>query len=377
MPSLKKTSNKKIIKVAEPITGLKEFNAIKNIIISGKYVSGSNVKLFEEKFSKKFNHKYSVALNSGTAALHCALISLGIKANDEVIVPAISFASTATSVLHNGSKPIFCDVSLENYCLDPEDLKNKISKKTKALIITHFTGNCCDMDKISKIVKENKILLIEDCAQAHGSKYKGKYVGNFGDAACYSFYATKHLTTGEGGMVVFKNAKHAEMAKKIRNHGLIDRNNHVLVGYNYRMNELQARIGIVQLSRFEKLKTKRIMNSKYLIRKISNNKKLKWLSPQSLEKKIVHTFFWCPFFINKEKIKLQKLKKHLLNKGIEIRERYEFPLYKQKIFKKFHKKNLKNAELLAGNIFGLPNHHLLKKSELDYIISCLEKFSNK
>lgn len=123
MPSLKKTSNKKIIKVAEPITGLKEFNAIKNIIISGKYVSGSNVKLFEEKFSKKFNHKYSVALNSGTAALHCALISLGIKANDEVIVPAISFASTATSVLHNGSKPIFCDVSLENYCLDPEDLK--------------------------------------------------------------------------------------------------------------------------------------------------------------------------------------------------------------------------------------------------------------
>ena len=112
------------------------------------------------------------------------------------------------------------------------------------------------MDKILKIVKENKILLIEDCAQAHGGKYKGKYVGNFGDAACYSFYATKHLTTGEGGMVVFKNIKHAEMAKKIRNHGLIDRNNHVLVGYNYRMNELEARIGLVQLSRFEKLNKK-------------------------------------------------------------------------------------------------------------------------
>ena len=229
----KKTLNKKKIKVAESITDLEEYRAIKNIILSGNYVSGANVKLFEQKFSKKFNHNNAVAVNSGTAALHCALIALGIKPKDEVIVPSISFGSTATCVLHNGSKPVFCDVSLENYCLDPEDLLSKITKKTKALIVTHFTGNSCDMDKICKIVKKKNIKLIEDCAQAHGTKYKGKYVGNFGDAACYSFYATKHLTTGEGGMVVFKNKKHSVIAKKIRNHGLMDRNNHDIVGYNY------------------------------------------------------------------------------------------------------------------------------------------------
>ena len=125
MQILKKALNNKKIKVAESITDFKEYKAIKNIILSGNYVSGSNVKLFEEKFSKKFNHKNSVALNSGTAALHCALIALGIKKNDEVIVPSISFASTATAVLHNGSKPVFCDVEFSSYCLDPEDLKKK------------------------------------------------------------------------------------------------------------------------------------------------------------------------------------------------------------------------------------------------------------
>ncbi|MDA9696706.1 DegT/DnrJ/EryC1/StrS family aminotransferase [Candidatus Pelagibacter sp.] len=377
MQILTKTLSNKKIKVAESITDFKEYKAIKKIILSGNYVSGSNVKLFEEKFSKKFNHKNSVALNSGTAALHCALISLGIKKKDEVIVPSISFASTATSVLHNGSKPVFCDVEFGSYCLDPEDLKKKINSKTKAVILTHFTGNCCDMDKILKILKNKKIFLIEDCAQAHGSKYKQKYVGNFGDAACYSFYATKHLTTGEGGMVVFKKKRYADIAKKIRNHGLVDRNNHELIGYNYRMNELEAKIGIIQLSKFEKFKRKRIFNSKYLIKKISKNKKLQWLTPQIINKNVVHTFFWCPFFINNKKIKLKSLKNYLLKKGIEIRERYDFPLYKQKIFKKYNKKILKNAELLAGNIFGLPNHHLLKKKELNYIVSSLEDYTKK
>tara|TARA_B100002019_G_C21235199_1_gene582324 strand:- start:137 stop:1270 length:1134 start_codon:yes stop_codon:yes gene_type:complete len=373
----KNTLNKKKIKVAESITDIQEYKAIKNIILSGNYVSGNNVKLFEQKFSKKFNHFNSVAVNSGTAALHCALIALGIKPKDEVIVPSISFGSTATCVLHNGSKPVFCDVSLENYCLNPDDLLSKITKKTKALIVTHFTGNSCEMDKICKIVKEKKIKLIEDCAQAHGTKYKDKYVGNFGDAACYSFYATKHLTTGEGGMVVFKNKKHSNIARKIRNHGLMDRNNHEIVGYNYRMNELQARIGIVQLNKFEKLKKIRIQNSKYLINNILTNQRLRWLTPQKFNKNVEHTYFWCPFYINNIKINLKDLKNFLNKKNIEIRERYDFPLYRQKIFKKFFKKKLNNSEILAGRIFGLPNHHLLKKKDLDFIISSLEEFKIK
>ena len=162
------------IKVARTSTGIEEYRKIKNVILSGKFVSGKNVLKFEQNFSKYLGLKYGVAFNSGTAALHSALNALGLKKYDEVIVPSISFMSSATSILQQNCTPIFCDVNLDTYCIDVEDLKRRITKKTKAIIVVHFAGNACDMKEIIKIAKKNKLFIIEDCAQAHGTTYKNK-----------------------------------------------------------------------------------------------------------------------------------------------------------------------------------------------------------
>ena len=370
------------IKVARTSTGIEEYRKIKNVILSGKFVSGKNVLKFEQNFSKYLGLKYGVAFNSGTAALHSALNALGLKKYDEVIVPSISFMSSATSILQQNCTPIFCDVNLDTYCIDVEDLKRRITKKTKAIIVVHFAGNACDMKEIIKIAKKNKLFIIEDCAQAHGTTYKNKKVGTFGNIACFSFYATKHMTTGEGGILCTNSKTISAISKSFRNHGMIDRDTHKTLGYNYRMNEISAVIGLEQLKKLDKINSKRIKNSKYLLSKL---KKIdgKWFEAQDFNSNIKHTYFWCPIKIIDKKVNLDKVKKKLLQKGIEIRSRYKSPLYKQAVIQNlkiqssqnYKKLHLPNAEKLAGNIFGLPNHHDLKKKELDYIVESIKNIN--
>ena len=365
-----------MLKVAIPITGKDEYKALKQVVYSGKFVSGKIVKKFEGEYAKFVGTKYAVALNSGTAALHAALSSLGLKKGDEVIVPAISFVSSATAVLHQGCTPVFCDVDISNYCMSPESFKKKITKKTKAVIPVHFTGSSCDMSKILRIAKKNNIKVIEDCAQAHGTKIQGKNVGTFGDISCFSFYATKHMTTGEGGILCTNSKKIYNFCKSFRSHGLVDRDTHKFLGYNYRMGELNAAIGRVQLKKIKKFNAKRIKNSIYLINKLKKHKNHgKLFEVQEPKKHIYQKYFWCPIRILKN-LSLQSVKNKLKKKGIEIRSRYKYPLYKQKVFQNLKITNsqnsrrlyLPNAEKLSGNIFGLPNHYKLKKKNLDYII---------
>lgn len=382
MQNLKRNLTK-VIKVSVPYIGIKEYRAVKPIFISGKFVSGKNVKHFEEKFSKYINTKYACAVNSGTAALHTALRCLNLKKNDEVIVPAISFMSTATSVIQNGNIPIFCDVNLSDYCLDVSDLKKKITKKTKAIIVVHFTGNVCDMDKIIQIAKNKKIKIIEDCAQSHGSKYKGERVGSFGDISCFSFYATKHMTTGEGGILCHNNKTYDQISKQFINHGLKNRDEHEILGFNYRMNEMSAVIGLEQLKNLDKFNKVRIKNSLKIINEL---KKIKqdWFEIQELKKNCQHTFFWLPIRIKNKKIKLSSIIKYFRDNGVELRHRYKYPLYKHPLFKKiknssqnYSKVFLKNSEMLAGNIFGLPNHYKLKKKEINLIVDLMKNLEHQ
>lgn len=366
-----------MIKVAIPTTGKEEYKALKSVIFSGKFVSGKLVNLFEKEYSKFIGTKYAVALNSGTAALHASLSSLGLKKGDEVIVPAISFVSSATAILHQGCVPIFCDVDINNYCMCPKSFKEKITKKTKAVIPVHFGGSSCNMLEIKKIAKKNKIKIIEDCAQAHGTKFNNIKVGAFGHVSCFSFYATKHMTTGEGGILCTNDKKIYDYCKSFRNHGMINRDTHARLGYNYRMSELNASIGRVQLKKLNKMNNRRVKNSIYLL---NNLKKLKshntWFKTQDKIMNIYHTYFWCPIRILSDRITLEQVKNKLNLKGIEIRSRYKYPLYKQKVFQQLNLKNsqnykklyLKNAEALSGKIFGLPNHYKLSKKNLDYII---------
>jgi perosamine synthetase len=378
--------------VAQPFVGEEEVKAAREVILSGKYISGEKVKEFEDKFADFIGTKHAVAVNSGTAALHLSLSAFGIGPGDEVIVPPLTFFSTVSSILHQNAIPVFADIDMDNYCLDPEDMKRKITRRTKAVIPVHLYGNSADMSKIINFSKTKGIKVIEDCAQAHGTEFNRQKVGSLGDTGCFSFFATKNMTTGEGGMITTNDKEIAQRCRLIRNHGMSSRDDHILLGYNYRMNEIAAAIGIVQLNRLDQLNQIRICNSKYLIENLKN---INWIKVPKLSKNVKHTFFWCPIFIDEEKLNLsvKELISYLKDKNIEVRHRYWKPLYKQKLFidKSTYPKEcpfncmhsvkridyskiyLSNAEKISGKLIGLPNHPKLSKNDLKYIIKTLKE----
>jgi len=379
------------IKVAEPSVGEGETKAVAQVLRSGYYVQGSNVRKFEEKFAGYIGTKHAIATNSGTAALHIALAAAGIGTGDEVIVPALTFFSTASSVIHNNAIPIFADIDSEVYCLDPKDMEKRVSDKTKAVIPVHLYGHPAEMDSIMEIAEDCDLLVVEDAAQAHGAEYKGKRVGSFGHVGCWSFFATKNMTTGEGGMITTNDSNIAEKARIIRSHGMTSRDDHTVLGYNYRMNEISAAIGLVQLSKLDKLNEIRTKNSMYLLKGLEG---VEWLNLPRIKPYVKHAFFWCPVQVNEEKLgmKTKDLITKLRERGVEVRHRYVAPLYKQPMLlnqdaypKKcpfscpfygrkidYSQFNCPNAEKIAGKMIGLPNHTGLKRKELKTVISTVK-----
>lgn len=379
------------IKVAEPSVGEEEIKAVAEVLRSGYYVQGPNVRKLEKKFAKYIGTKYAIATNSGTAALHIVLAAAGIGTGDEVIVPALTFFSTATSVIHNNAIPIFADIDSEIYCLDPNDAEKRITDKTKAVVPVHLYGHPAEMDSIMEIAEAHNLLVIEDAAQAHGADYKGKKVGSIGQAGCWSFFATKNMTTGEGGMITTNDSDIAEKARIIRSHGMTSRDDHIILGYNYRMNEISAAIGLVQLSKLDKLNEIRTKNSMYLLKGLEG---VEWLNLPRIKPYVKHAFFWCPVRVDEEKLgmKTKDLIAKLRERGVEVRHRYVAPLYRQPMLlnQNAHPKkcpfscpfygrkidysqfNCPNAEKIAGKMIGLPNHPKLAKKQLEKVISVIK-----
>ena len=247
-----KLKNKKFIPVSIPHVEFDDIKAINSVLKKGWISSdGPEVKSFEKKFSKKLNRKYSIAVSNGTAALEIAIKSLGIKKNDEVIIPNFTIISNALAVIKQNAKPVLIDCDLTTWNMKVEDIEKKINKKTKALLVTHIYSFANDMDKIVKICKKYKIFLIEDAAEVIGLKYKNKLCGSFGDLSTFSFYANKQVTTGEGGMISTNNLSLYNKCKSLRNlcFGKSQRFNHDDIGWNYRITNIQATLGISQLKR--------------------------------------------------------------------------------------------------------------------------------
>ena len=384
--------SEKSIKVAVPITGEEEAAAVKEVILSGSFVSGKNVAKFEEEFASYIGVNAAAAVNSGTAALHIALALLNIGPGDEVIVPPLTFMSTITAVFHQNAIPVFADIDKDSFCISPEDIRKRITTRTKAIIPVHLYGNSAEMDEIMRIAEEYNLYVIEDCAQAHGTEYNGTKVGSIGHIGVFSFFATKHMTTGEGGIITSNNEDWVKKARIIRNHGLINRDDHVCLGYNYRMDEMAAAMGLVQLRKLDYFNKQRIKNSFFLLNKLSNETP-KWFCMPKLSKNIKHTFFWCPLVVNTENgFSAKDVVGKLKEKGVEVRQRYHEPLYKQKVILNYSpytngcpftcqpesnipdykSLNLPNAEALAGNIIGLPNHPKLTKEDLSFIVSAIK-----
>ena len=231
-------------------------DAVKSTWISslGKYIDE-----FEHNFARFCDAEFAVAVSNGTVAIHLALVCLGIKKGDEVIVPDLSFIATANAILHAGATPVFADIDPFNYCLDPEDVVNKITDKTKAIMPVHLYGHPADMESLIKIAKDYNLLLIEDAAEAHGATINGKRVGSFGDCATFSFYGNKNFTTGEGGMISTNDIELYNKLKFLRDHGMSKEKRywHTELGYNYRMTNIQAALGCAQLERADEIMSKR------------------------------------------------------------------------------------------------------------------------
>ena len=339
---------------------------------------GRFVKEFEKNFSKFNSRKYGIAVSSGTAALEVALKSLNLKKGTEVIIPAFSIISTALCVIKCNLKPVLVDCSLSTWNVETEAVIKKISKRTSAIILTHIYGLPVDLDKIIKIAKKKNIKIIEDAAEVIGLKYKKKNCGSFGDLSTFSFYANKHITTGEGGMIVTNNKNLYLKCKSLRNlafsNSYFDRYNHDDIGWNYRMTNLQAALGCGQLKNINKIiKRKREIGNLYYNNLKNNNKIILQQNKNSYSNNIYWVF---GILLNKNcKIKRDILMKKLLKNKIDTRP-FFLSMNKQSIFKKmklFKRDKMTNSDYLSKNGFYLPSGLALKNVEIKYICSVINK----
>ncbi len=259
----------KSISLAKPQITHSERKAVNRVLKSLSLAQGPEVKSFEGEFSKIVGDRECVAVNSGTSALHLSLIALGIGPGDEVIVPSFTFAATANVVSLVGASPIFVDIDPKTYCLQPELIKNAITSKTKAIIVVHLYGLPADMKNICQIAKDHALLVVEDAAQAHMASVEGKMVGTFGDAAAFSFYPTKNMTSGEGGMIVLRESDNARTCRLLRNQGMEKRYQNEVPGFNLRMTDIHAAIGRVQLKKLPEMTEKRLQNAAFLSENLS------------------------------------------------------------------------------------------------------------
>ena len=364
-----------MIPVAEPCLGEEELKNVIEAVKSGWISSkGKFIEEFEGGFAKYCGVKYGVATANGTAALHLALKSLGIGKNDEVIVPTLTFVATANAVTYCNAKPVFVDSHPEYWCIDPEKIEEKVTKNTKAIIVVHLYGHPCDMDWIMDIAEDKGLYVIEDCAEAHGAEYKGKKVGSFGDIACFSFYGNKIITTGEGGMCVTNNEGLAERMRLLRDHGMSRHRKywHDIVGFNYRMTNLQAAIGVAQLRKLDEFIEKKRQIARWYAEELKEleEKELIKLHPEMPWAKCIH-WMYSILIENKAKIGRDELMKKLEGKGIETRP-FFIPMHILPIHKR--DKRFPVAEKLAREGVNLPSSVKLDRKDVEIIVDCLRRF---
>jgi len=360
------------IPIARPIIGSEEIKVVGEVLSSGMLVQGEAVKRFEDAFSNYLNVKHAVAVSNGTVSLDLALKALDLQPEDEVISPAFTFIATANSILYQGAKPIFVDVDERTFNIDPEDLKEKISPKTKAVVGVHLYGQPFDVNAVKQICDDNNIILVEDCAQAHGAEYDGKKVGSFG-IGCFSFYPTKNMTTGEGGMITTSDDALASKLQLLRNHGDTGKYNHILIGYNYRMMNLQGAMGLVQLKKLDKFNRMRINNAKFL----NENIGIKGLTIPFRAENVKHVYNQYVIKVEEEfPAAREKLMEYLQSKGIGTAIHYPKPIYRQPIYRELgiDKEICPVAEEVSQKVMSLPVHPTLTQEDLEYIAMTVNSF---
>lgn len=327
--------------------------------------------LFSEKFADYVGVKYATTVANGTLALHLALLALGIGKGDEVIVPSFTYIASANAVKYTGAEVVFADSLEDSWQIDPTDVERKITKNTKAIMPVHLYGHPCDMDSILEIAKKYRVFVIEDCAEAIGSEYKGKKVGSFGDIAAFSFFGNKTITCGEGGMVITNNKTLYERATHIKGQGLAAHREywHDIIGYNYRMTNVAAAIGLAQLEQVEKF-----IDRKIEIANLYSNE-LEGL-PLSFHRPIgdvKHTYWMVSISCNNIDDR-EALRDYLREKGIETRPTF-YPAHTMPVYDDKYQ-SLPVAEKLGWSGMNLPSYPGLKDEEVRYICNSIKEYFN-
>ncbi|MDO7975806.1 aminotransferase class V-fold PLP-dependent enzyme [Oceanotoga teriensis] len=335
--------------------------------------AGPFIPEFEKKFAEYTKSKKAVAVQSGTAALYMALYEAGIKPGDEVIVPVITFIATVTPVVHLGAVPVFADVNIDTWTIDPEEIEKLITNKTKAIIPVHLYGNPCDMNKINEIAKKYNLKVIEDATESLGATINGKMTGTFGDFGCFSFNGNKIMTTGGGGMIISNSADSADHIKFLINQARDASKGyyHPEIGFNYRMTNLEASLGLAQFERLDDFLIKKISyadiynekfkNTNIKMQKVMNGAKSSW---------------WLPSATIESNLSIPEIQKELSNKGIPSR-RIFMPIVEFPPFEKYKKGEYKNAYYIYENGINLPGSTMNDSEQIDYICTSLKEVINR
>jgi len=371
-------SMRDMISINQPAIGKEEIEAVVEVLKSGilseKSGRGPRVLQFEKDFSKYVGAKHAVAVSSGTAALHSALLAVGIQPGDEVVVPSFTFSATAEAVVLAGGRPSFADIDADTYAITPESIEAALTSKTKAILPVHMYGLCADMDPIMELARNRGLIVIEDAAQAHGAEYKGRRAGSIGDATCFSFYAGKNMTTGEGGMVTTNDDDLAEQMRMIRTHGeerpyWVSRQ-----GHNYHMPEIAGALGIVQLKKLPGFLEERRKNAEYLTEKLSVLGKL--VMPKEPAGRKHAWYLFSPRLRGANAGKRNKLVEKLRSRNIGAAVYYESPVHMLPYYRDLQstrRSALPETERACRQVFSLPVHPQLRQTELQFITDSVKR----
>ena len=370
----------------EPWISDEDKKIVKKTLTQSMLTLGPQLEKFENNFCKYSKAKYAVAVSNCTAALHLSLMALGIKKDDEVIIPDLTFVADANAILACNAKPVIVDINKENFFLSISNIKKNITKKTKAIIPVHIYGQVCNIEEILDVAKDNNLKVIEDCAHAVGTFHKSKHVGTLGNTGCFSFYPTKNITTAEGGMVITNSEKIAEKVRQLRNHGMTKSlksrysSEYPWIfdikqpGYNYRLDEIRAALGITQLKRIKKINELRKKASSYYNKNLQNIPGI--ILPDMVNDK-THSYHLYTIRVTKPyKLSRNQLFKKLKDGGIRTTV-YWMPIHKYTAYRKFVKtSNTLNTTKIYDEILALPLFPNISKKHQDAVIKVIKSVKN-
>lgn len=356
-----------MIPIAQPLMGEEEKRAVLEVLDSGMLAQGPRVQAFEEAFAKMCGVAHAVATSSGTTALHLALLAHEIGPGDEVIVPPFTFISTANAVLFAGAKPVFVDIDPVTFCLNPDALEATITEQTRAIIPVHLFGLMADMDPIMAIAAAHNLAIIEDACQAHGATYRGRASGSFGTGT-FSFYPTKNITSAEGGMLTTDDPEIAESCRMRRQHGMVIRYYQEGLGYNYRMTDVHAAIGLAQLAKLHAFNAARIAHAR------TYSEHLKGVITPTVPEGYHHVFH--QYTVRVPGGMRDALADHLRAQGIGCGIYYPVPIHQQAYYTQVlgYAVSLPEAERASAEVLSLPVHPALSEEDLATIVAAVNTF---